>query len=84
MGTAISEREFKVASDITSGDRARLLPENAEKLLFLKYNLRSIGYKSCPLSVPVRQEQSCASPLLLERVENDEGSSDCSIDTLDD
>jgi hAT family protein len=45
-GTAISEREFKVASDITGGERIRLLPENAEKLLFLKYNLRLIGYRS--------------------------------------
>ena len=46
MGTAISEREFKVASDVTQGDGA-LLPENAEKLIFLKYNLR--GYKSFQL-----------------------------------
>ena len=53
---AISEREFKVASDITSGERTRLLPRKAEKLLFLKYNLRFIGYKSGML--PARVEKS--------------------------
>lgn len=60
MGTAISEREFKVASDITSGERTRLLPENAEKLLFLKYNLRFIGYKSAMLPVIASGNNSIA------------------------
>ena len=36
-----SEGEFKVVSDIMGGERIRLLPENIEMLLFLKYNLRA-------------------------------------------
>ena len=36
-----SEREFEVASDISGGERIKLLPENIEMLLFLKYNLRA-------------------------------------------
>ena len=46
-----SEREFKVAKNIQSESRARLLPANLEKLLFLKYNLRALGYRT-NLSTP--------------------------------
>lgn len=52
MASVTSEREFKVASDITSHDRMKLLPENAEMLIFLKYNLRAIGYNSLRLPLP--------------------------------
>lgn len=55
MGSVASEREFKVASDITGGDRTRLLPENAEMLLFLKYNLRAVGYNSLRLPRPPKK-----------------------------
>ena len=41
-----SEREFKVAKSIQTDKRARLLPRNFEKLLFLKYNLRAISYQT--------------------------------------
>ena len=35
-GSVPSEREFKIASKISKGDRIRLLLTNIEKLLFLK------------------------------------------------
>lgn len=47
--TCSSEREFSAASDVANGDRNRLLGENVDKLVFLKYNLRSIGYESFDL-----------------------------------
>lgn len=49
MSTVASEREFKVASNITSDDRIKILPQNAERMLFLKYNLRAIGYNTSRL-----------------------------------
>lgn len=51
-GSVPSEREFKIASKISQGDRIRLLPPNIEKLLFLKYNLRTIGFGSFKLPQP--------------------------------
>ena len=42
---------------MTQGDGA-LLPENAEKLIFLKYNLCAIRYKS--FSLPVVRESVCS------------------------
>ena len=50
-GSVPSEREFKMATQISQGDRIRLLPTNTniEKLLFLKYNLRAIGFGSFKL-----------------------------------
>ena len=41
ISSVASEREFKVASDISGGERIRLLLENIEMLLILKYNLRA-------------------------------------------
>jgi hypothetical protein len=38
-----SERVFSTAGDVISDHRASLLPENAEKLIFLKFNLPLIG-----------------------------------------
>lgn len=49
IGSVASEREFKTASSIANAERIRLLPENIEKLLFLKYNLRAIGYHTINL-----------------------------------
>lgn len=55
-----------MASYITSDDRTRLLPENAEKL-FLKYNLRAIGYKSFHLpTCPKGVSQGNADPAEIE------------------
>jgi hypothetical protein len=34
-----SERVFSTAGDIITDHRSRLLPENAEKLILLKFNL---------------------------------------------
>ena len=44
MASIASEREFKVAKRVTC-NRWSLKPENVEKLLFLKYNLRMCNYK---------------------------------------
>lgn len=44
IGSVASERAFKVAKNISSDERTRLLPENVEMLLFLKFNLRAINY----------------------------------------
>ena len=41
ISSVASEREFKVASDISGGERIRLLSENIEMILFFKYNLRA-------------------------------------------
>ena len=43
LGSIASEREFKVAKRVVHG-RQNLKPGNVEKLLFLKYNLRMLGY----------------------------------------
>lgn len=48
-GNSSSEREFSTAGDIANNERNRLLPENVDKLLFLKYNMRAIGYESYKL-----------------------------------
>ena len=44
ISSVASEREFKVARDIANGNRVQLRPQNVQKLLFLKYNLRAISY----------------------------------------
>ena len=46
LSSAASEREFKVSKAIQGPKRNRLLPNNVETLLFLKHNLRAVGYKS--------------------------------------
>ena len=43
--SSTSEREFKVAKLLVE-KRIKLLPSNVEKLLFLKYNLRSLEYST--------------------------------------
>ena len=43
LATIPSGREFKVAKRVTNG-RWSLKPENVQKLLFLKSNLRSCNY----------------------------------------
>lgn len=40
-----SERIFSVACEISDDRRSRLLPQNAEKLVFLKFNLLPLNYK---------------------------------------
>jgi hypothetical protein len=44
MASIVSEREFKIAKRVTT-NQYNLKPENVEKLLFLKYNLRMIDFK---------------------------------------
>ena len=39
-----SECEFKVSRDIANGNRMQLRPQNVQKLLFLKYNLKAISH----------------------------------------
>ena len=46
-----SEREFKVSKQLVDR-RLRLRPKNVEKLLFLKYNLRAIGFSRKLPEVP--------------------------------
>jgi len=50
VSSVASEREFKVTRDLTNGSRTRLKPDNVEELLFLKHNLKAIGYDSITLS----------------------------------
>ena len=40
-----SERIFSTAGDVYGDHRARLLPDNADKLIFLKFNLPLVNYK---------------------------------------
>ena len=51
-GSVPSELEFKIANQISQGDRIRLFPPNMEKLLFLDYNLPAIGFSSFRLPYP--------------------------------
>ena len=44
--SAASEREFKMTKNIQTNKRWRLLLKNLETLLFLKYNLRAVGYRT--------------------------------------
>ena len=46
ISSVASEREFKVARDIANGNTVRLRPQNVQKLVILKYNLRAIGCNS--------------------------------------
>ena len=52
--SAASEREFKVPKTIQSDLRTRLLPNNVETLLFLKYNLRALS-QDIDLSSPPKE-----------------------------
>ena len=44
ISSVASEHEFKVARDFANENRVRLRPQNVQNQLFLKYNLRAIGY----------------------------------------
>ena len=55
-----SERSFKVARDTLGGQRLRLLPENAEMNLFLKYNLKAIDHNIDDLETPLATWMSAA------------------------
>ena len=46
IGTASTERVFKIGDDVITDDRNRLLPHNAAKLIFAKVNLEAVGYDS--------------------------------------
>ena len=47
-----SERAFKIAKNVVGENRIRLLPENMEMNLFLKYNLRAINQDIDDLESP--------------------------------
>ena len=47
-----SERAFKIAKNVVGENRIRLLPENMEMNLFLKYNLRAINHDIDDLESP--------------------------------
>ena len=49
VSSVSSEREFKVTRNITNGNRVRLRPQNVQKLLFLKCNVKAISYNSVTL-----------------------------------
>ena len=49
ISSVASERSFKKAKEVASKKRCRLLPKNVRMLLFLKHNLRAIGYNSVRL-----------------------------------
>jgi len=48
VSSVASEKEFKVAR--ANASRTRLKPDNVEKVLFSKHNLKAIGYDSITLS----------------------------------
>jgi len=41
---ASSESVFSIAANISCKERSKLLPENIEKLLFLRCNLRAVDF----------------------------------------
>ena len=45
-GSAASERLFSTGKHVLGTTRLRLKPENMEANLFLKYNIRSLGYRT--------------------------------------
>lgn len=57
LSSAASERSFSAAGNIASVERNRLSPENVHKLLFLKYNLRAVGYHSERLPLPLNESE---------------------------
>ncbi len=74
IGSVPSEREFKVASDIASDERCRLLPKNIEMLLFLKYNLRAVNYDTFSLPKPKQEDNAHAERQQESEFEEDSGS----------
>ena len=44
IGSVASEREFSIAGHVITDTRGRLLPANAEMLIWLYYNVRAIDY----------------------------------------
>jgi hypothetical protein len=65
-----SEREFKVSKQLVDR-RLRLRPKNVEKLLFLKYNLRAIGFTTKLPEVP--EDFQLPNSNVYELEEDDEG-----------
>ena len=49
ISSVASEREFKIAHDLTNGNRNRLRLRNVQRLLFLKQNLKVNGYNIASL-----------------------------------
>ena len=55
IGSCASEREFKIAKNMSSDERVRLLPENIERLLF------AIGYNTEQLKIVNEEEENLIS-----------------------
>ena len=68
-----SEREFKSASLLSNGNRTRLLPNNLRKLLFLKHNLKAVGFNSINLKCPERNVDA-ENQQIIDIIDEDEGS----------
>jgi len=46
LSSVSSERQFKVGKRVITDTRSRLLPQNAEMLIWLNYNVRTVGYST--------------------------------------
>ena len=46
LSSVSSEREFKIGKRMITDTRSRLLPQNAEMLIWLNYNVRAVGYST--------------------------------------
>ena len=80
--TVISgKRSFKVARDTLGDQRLRLLPENAEMNLFLKYNLRAIDHNIDDLENP---PATWMSPNRVSAADSDDDSQEMGTSDLSD
>uniref|UniRef100_A0A915KGE7 HAT C-terminal dimerisation domain-containing protein n=1 Tax=Romanomermis culicivorax TaxID=13658 RepID=A0A915KGE7_ROMCU len=79
LSSVASEREFKGARNLANGIRTGLLPKNLQKLLFLKHNLRAIGYNTISLKDFVVQENDdlSSSSFNSDNDETDSNECDC-------
>ena len=79
--SSASEREFSIAGIITNNRRIRLLPTNTERLLFLKYNLRAIGWDT---QIPQPPESfSQPNDLIVEMLEANQDSDIYQVESED-
>ena len=66
ISSVASEREFKVVRDLANGNRTRLKSANVQKLLFLKHNVKAIGYITLPCWFKIPKSKSLLPMLLLK------------------
>ena len=78
ISSVASEREFKVVRDLANGNRTRLKSANVQKLLlFLKHNVKAIGYNIAVL-IQNSEKQVAAANVTIENksLSEDDYSSD--------